>query len=133
MSRETFAEFVERIKPKNVDKFKDTRGIRWVYRRESQANYEHFSLVNESLLSRDNRYPVVSINREGKYLIHDFIEPVKPKLLAQGLFHSTVADQWNLTTTVFSSLEALKSEYSNADKYIWPAIPNDAGFYEVTK
>lgn len=115
--RETFAEFVERVKPKESEVFTDGRGVKWVY-------------YQGEFIS-----PNVTISLGlGKDLTHNFLEPKRPKLLAPG----RIKDQdgfWYLTGVLYSSLEQFQEHHSNYSdsgmEHEWPALPNAQGFYEV--
>ena len=121
--RETFAEFAERVKPKGGDTFKDSRGNAWKF---TNHVWPKFSIGDAEMFC--------SRRDTGAFVAHDFIEPVKPKLLAPAFFKMYNKDMTDKiisdSSSLFSSAEEARLFHGH-DFVSWPAIPNAQGYYEV--
>lgn len=112
--RETFAEFAERVKPRECQKFVDSRGCEWTYRLSA-------------FWCQGLTGGIYNVNL-GRHLVHDFIEPKKPKLLARAFYqiNGCIA----VSAALYSSEDDAKASWGESF-VAWPATTNADGFYEV--
>jgi len=89
-----------------------------------------FFQYDEPFNSTESSFQIENFNRL-YYLVE---KPKQKKLLAPALIKYPDGKKgfmWQLSTTFYSSLEEVKNIYHPKLEFIWPAIPNAQGYYEV--
>lgn len=111
----TWAEFVEKYKPKDGDKFFDDRGNEWVYLK-GWFNHQKASL--EASVS-------------GSILTCPLIPPKQKIKQWEALVQRDKGHFWRRSELLFTSEAQAKSFFPTCHRVIWPAVPNADGSYEV--
>ena len=115
----TWAEFAEKYKPKDGDKFLDDRGNEWVLK---DSSFHCFQCKGASVY-----WPGCL----GKTLTCPLIPPKQKIKQWEALVQRDKGHFWRRSELLFTSEAQAKSFFPTCHRVIWPAVPNADGSYEV--
>lgn len=115
----TWAEFAEKYKPKDHEKFLDDRGNEWTY-----------LMSRESFVSNDALLCVRN-GKSGYILTCPLIPPKKNRKVWPAMVRFHFGDCWHISRQLFESETQVKEWFNRDATVLWPAIPGPDGSYEV--